>query len=391
MEFEPRIRLDFAVPKDGVGRYVMVESDDRLHDAGTGWLRYLQDVGKSPNTVRAYGSRVAWYLSWTAQTADWRTVGLSHLAMWRRTVATTPVLKTNGMETMRSDATVGLWMTPLRSFYEWADSSGLLQSDIGTRMTRLKYFAPGTPGGGEFGATRRTLVEELRPASRAQVISSPEWIDDAGARSRIEMLDLNVRDRFLLDLLYFTGIRVGEAMSLFTQDMHLGGGSPALGCRIVDPHFHVAMDNSVENGARAKGCARILPATEHLVERYVDYVLERDRLLGAHDRSKHVFVNLYTSGPRRGAAMSDSGVRALIARVGKRIDFNIRGPHVLRHTLATRLIRGIDCEPQAEDVVGSILGHRSASSTRVYTHDIERAKKEALAGLAPRDVALREV
>ena len=389
MDIEPLFRLDEAiVGPSREQRFVVLDQDDRFHEAATGWLGFLHNIGRSPNTVEAYGSRVAWYLSWTALTSDWRSIGISHLAMWKNIVTTTPVRKTNGQEKLRSPATVGLWMIPVRSFYEWSDSQGLLTTDVASQMTKLKYYAPGTPGGGEHGATRQVLVDELRPMFHAPTVVDPEWIDDAGARERLELLDLNVRDRFLLDLLYFTGIRVGEAMSLFAQDMHFGGGSAALGCRLLDPHFHVRMNNPVENRARAKGCERVLMVTEHLVERYVDYLLERQAILGDDDVSPHVFVNLYTRGARQGAAMRESGVRKIIDRVGARIGFDISGPHMLRHTLATRLVRGIDCEPQPLDVVGHILGHLSEASTGIYTHDRERAKRKALAAIAPRTVLL---
>lgn len=86
--------------------------------------------------------------------------------------------------------------------------------------------------------------------------------------------------------------------------------------------------------------------------------------------------------------MTYAGLRKLVIRCGTRIGYELTGPHMIRHTLATRLVRGIGCEPQAMDVVQAVLGHRSIHSTRVYTHDLERAKKEALAALAPRSVVL---
>ncbi len=389
MDFEPTFRTDVALVGDAMERrLVIVDETGNLHAAGSRWLSFLHDVGRSPNTIKGYGTRVAWYLSWTALTADWRSIGLHHLAMWKNYVANSLAQKSNGVEVVRSEKTVGLWMTPLRSFYEWADAEGLLRSDVAARMTQLKYFAAGTPGGGEHGTTRRVLVRELQPARRSTSNEQPEWIDDPEARERLEILDMKPRDRFLVDLLYFTGIRVGEALSLFTRDMHFGGGSADLGCRLHYPHFHVVLDNPVENGARAKGCARTLPVGDHLVERYIDYVLERQRTLAGNDKSPHVFVNLYTTGMAQGRAMSDTGARRKIAWLSKKIDYPISGPHLLRHTFATRLIRGIDCEPQPEDVVGHILGHRNSASTKVYTHDQESAKKKALMSLAPRSVDL---
>jgi site-specific recombinase XerD len=278
-------------------------------------------------------------------------------------------------------------MTPVRSFYEWADAEGHLTSDLVSRMTEVKYFAAGTGAGGEHGTWRRVLVEELKPSGQP-IVPDPEWIEDPLARVALENLTLNARDRFLIDLMYYTGIRAGEALSLFAADMHLGGGSAALGCRYADPHFHVKTDNPVENKARAKGRPRLLYVSEHLVDRYVDYMMERERALRNKDISPHVFVNLYSTQQHNGKAMKYSKVQTLAERCGRRIGYMLTGPHMLRHTFATRLVRGIDCEAQSLDVVQDLLGHRSIESTRIYTHDLEPAKKKALAAIATRTVAL---
>ena len=289
---------------------------------------------------------------------------------------------------LRCPSTVALWLAPVRSYYEWADAEGLLTNNVASRLTQLKYFAPGSPGGGEYGAMRRVLAEQLRASARTSP-RPPEWIDDADARRRLETLPLRSRDRFLIDLFYSTGIRAGEALSLFTADLHFGGGTPELGCRYADPHFHVLMDNPVENGSQVKGRERVLYVSRELVEKYIDYVLERSRILGKqHDKSPHVFVNLYSQGESLGCAMKYSTVKKLVDRCSKSIDFVLSGPHVLRHTFATRLVRGIECEAQPLDVVQSLLGHSNINSTKIYTHDEESAKKAAMEALAPRSLNL---
>jgi hypothetical protein len=271
-------RLDTAIrPDSNEPRFVVVDANGFLHPEATAWLQFLTDVGRSPNTVRDYGRRVAWYLSWSALTMDWRKATLSHLASWRRTVAASPVSKTNGDSDFRSERTVGLWMVAVRSFYEWADAHSLLATDVVSRMTELKYFAPGTAGGGEHGTMRRVLVEELR--SKRVEAPPPLWISDADARNRLGELILPARDRFLIDLLTTSGIRVGEALSLFVADLHFGGGSQQLGCPYADPHFHVRVDNPVENSARAKGGPRTLFVHRDVVESYIDYALERRKIL----------------------------------------------------------------------------------------------------------------
>lgn len=384
---KPKYKLSKALMVDGVTeQFVIADDQDHVHVASS-WLVHLADRGRSPNTIKHYGSRLAWYLSWTAQTADWRAVEVPHLAMWKRTLASSPARKTNGSLSIRTKTTVASWITPLRSFYEWADAQGLLTSDVASRMTEVKYFPRGSPGGGEYGKKSRILIKELGSRGHAPDVP-PEWIDSPIARQKLETLPLNARDRFLVDLLYFTGIRAGEALSLFTAHMHLGRDPRANGCNLIDPHFHVELDNPVENGARAKGGSRVVYVPDHLVERYIDYLLERAQILTTGDISPHVFVNLYSLGKSRGHAMKYSNVRRLILRCSKQIAFPMSGPHVLRHTYATRLLRGIDCDAQDLDVVQVLLGHASINSTRVYSHGLEAAKKAAMESLAPRTIDL---
>jgi integrase/recombinase XerD len=380
----PTYALDVAL-SGKTKQFVIVDREDHLHVASS-WLKFMTDTGRSPNTIKQYGSRVAWYLSWTATTNDWRAVTISHLALWRKVVEGSPFQKGTAVA-VRSQRTVDQWIAPLRSFYEWADAEGLLSSDVASRMTQLKYFAPGTRAGGEYGAKRPVLSQALKPSS-SYVEELPKWIDDPVARQKLVSLELPTRDRFLVDLLYFTGIRVGEALSLFTRDLHFGGGSPELGCKQVHPHFHVRLDNAVENGARAKGRKRLMFVPNNLVERYIDYILERTALRDA-DTSPHVFVNLYARDRSRGKAMSYSGAAKLMRRCARAISFDMSGAHTLRHTFATRLVHGIECEPQSLPVVQALMGHASIESTRIYTHLTESAGVSAMQSVAGRPLDLK--
>lgn len=240
-------RLDVARLPNGEARFVIVGEDDRLHVASS-WLAMLADLRRSPNTIESYGSKVASYLNWFTPLGDWRGVSVPQLVMWRRAL---------GASGTMGSATVDLYITALRSFYEWAGGRDLVPDRTVSQLSELKWFPPGSKGGGEHGVYRRVTSSRLRSKGR-RVQADPPWIDDQGARDKLETLSLPARDRFLVDLLYLTGIRVGEALSLFTADMHLGGGTRSSGCGLRDAHFHVRMDNPVTNGARAKGMERIL-------------------------------------------------------------------------------------------------------------------------------------
>lgn len=157
-----------------------------------------------------------------------------------------------------------------------------------------------------------------------------------------------------------TGVRIGEALGTCRPDLHFLARSEALGCRLGGPHMHVVRRMNA-NGALAKSrYPRSIPATDETVDAYADYQYERARLdpEGADDA---VFVNLFHAP--RGRAMSYASTKELFDRLGRDCGFPV-GPHMFRHTAATRWLEaGV-----APDVVQALLGHVSFASTSVYLH-----------------------
>lgn len=151
-----RLRIETAQLSGGREQPVIVDNDGELHVASL-WLSSLVDLGRSPNTISQYGRQVTNYLNWTETTTDWRGVSLAHLRLWMRTLS---------ISETRNGTTVSKWMTALHSFYSWAASSDLLQSDVERRMTQMKYFPPGAAGGGEHGRRRKVLVAEAATSTR---------------------------------------------------------------------------------------------------------------------------------------------------------------------------------------------------------------------------------
>lgn len=374
-------KVKAVLPSDGREVPAILTPTGELHEAGNQWIAWMGKSGRpgghlSPNTINSYTHHVVWFLTWITQTKDWRDVTVNDLIMFRNTIAETPAVKSNGRETKRSAHTVNHYLAAVHKFLRWANGQSLLTTDVVKEMVEEKYFAPGTPGGGEYGRTKSVLIDDLSRAPAAAG-DPPDWVDDPAVRDGLAAADLNPRDRFLIDLLTCTGIRIGEALSLFWADMHLGGGGPELGCSYRDPHIHVVLTNPTENHAQSKGGPRALFPHESLIDSYLAYVEELERVIGRpeRDRSPHVFVNLY--GEPKGAAMKYSNVRALLMRVGKRLDYDLSGPHLLRHTFATVLMNGIGCQQVDIRTVQKILGHSSLASTQVYTHVDWNRQKEA--------------
>lgn len=270
-------------------------------------------------------------------------------------------------------ATISGWLVALVEFYRWAALEGLVPPALAERLGREQFVRPGLRGG-ESGRTRSVRSKPLR-VRVTEVETAPPWLSEAADREALLTMELRPRDRFLVDLLFYAGLRIGEALSLFRGDLHLRADNIVYGCRVRDPHVHIVRNES-GNGARAKSL-RVVPLPAELAFGYQELLDERLQLLG-EDVCVNVFVAL--EGPTAGRALSYAAAIDVFVRISRVLRVRVR-PHMLRHTRATIWVRGIEGEALDLDVVRVLLGHRSIASTLVYTHASQEALRAAVARL----------
>jgi integrase len=180
----------------------------------------------------------------------------------------------------------------------------------------------------------------------------------------------------MVALLAESGLRIGEALGLRREDMHLLASGASLGCTIAGPHVHVRRRMNA-NGALAK-CryARSIPVTQSLVDAYPAYQHQRGDIEGASG-SDFVFVNLYR--PPVGEPLKYHNAKKLFDRASAQLGFPVR-PHMFRHSAATRWL----CAGTPRDVVQALLGHVSPASMQVYLHPTDSVKRAAIERAAVR-------
>lgn len=167
-----------------------------------------------------------------------------------------------------------------------------------------------------------------------------------------------LRDRALLELLYGTGARITEAVSLAVDDVSLGEDGALL--RLFG------------KGRRE----RVVPVGRYAVEAVEAYLVRGRPALAQHGRGNSaLFLN------RRGNPLSRQSAWAALQEAAGRAGLEGQvSPHTLRHSFATHLLAGgADVR-----VVQELLGHASVTTTQIYTQVTVQTMREVYAAAHPR-------
>lgn len=146
----------------------------------------------------------------------------------------------------------------------------------------------------------------------------------------------SLRDRALFEMIYSSGLRISEACNL----------------RAADIDFHNGTITFSGKGSKE----RQVPVGD-IAMSFVKRLIAANA--AAHPGAAHIFLN------PEGGPLSDRSVRRIINAYFEKLSFQKKvSPHVLRHSFATHLLEnGADIRQVQE-----LLGHKSLSTTQIYTH-----------------------
>lgn len=229
----------------------------------------------------------------------------------------------------KSDATVVRSVASLKSFYTY------MLTSHNVPVNPAKGFTP--------SKVERKLPEILTGKEVDLFLDQPDTSDEKGCR-----------DKAMLEVLYATGIRVTELISLDIKDVNLSVGF----IRCI-----------------GKGKERIVPLYKTAVKALATYINEVRAQLLDEPRQQALFVNM------NGERMSRQGFWKIVkyyqekAGISKDIT-----PHTLRHSFAAHLLEnGADLKSIQE-----MLGHADISSTQIYTQVVNQKLRDVYAKAHPR-------
>ena len=243
----------------------------------------------------------------------------------------------------------------LRAYLPWLRKRGLSGSSIARHIVTLRRLC-------RFLQTEGVITGEPLPSLylRTAPRKLPQPLSGEDIRNLLDRPDSSVllgrRDRAMLELLYATGLRVSELVSLYYQQINLQG------------------DYLTVKGKGSK--VRAVPFGKWARAKVLDYMKEvRPRLLKGKS-SPYLFVTRSGKPLTRQAFWKLVHRYAVAAGVEKKVT-----PHSFRHSFATHLLEG------GADLrsVQTMLGHADISTTQIYTHVNGARLKEVHRRYHPRE------
>ena len=272
------------------------------------FLKYITVEKKySDNTLIAYGNDLSQFLAFLqGRVAGWNAVDRDLILGY--------IMSMKSKQEYAS-ATVARKVAAIKSFFHWMVEGKQLEDDPTATLDSPKV--------------RKRPPRAISPKDIEQLLSEPAREESTKA----------LRDRALLELLYATGLRVTELVSLNVDDINLASAT----VRVTRPRDQRE---------------RIIPIHERALDPVQEY-LEQGRIKLLHDAGEPaLFLN------HRGERLTRQGLWLIVKHYVREVGIlpNVT-PHTLRHTFAAHLLDN----KAGLEYVQQILGHTNISTTQVYT------------------------
>jgi integrase/recombinase XerD len=289
-------------------------------DIKSSFLNYLRvEKGLSPNTLLAYTNDLEKLSKYASEHGkDLKSIERDDLLGFIRH------LNETGLE----PRSIARTLVTVRSLYKFLILDGHLKRDPSANIDSPKSWQ---------SLPRFLISEEVE-----RLLESPDLSTDAG-----------IRDKAMLEVLYATGIRVSELVSL----------------KLIDINLDLGVLVTLGKGSKE----RTVPMGQSAIQWTRRYLAIRPKLLGRKE-STILFVS------SRGQPINRQSFWKLIVGYGEKAKIGHITPHLLRHSFATHLLEnGADLRS-----VQMMLGHSDISTTQIYTHITNERLKEIYKKYHPR-------
>ena len=321
------MRVECLITSEGKERYMVVDDKGEPVEVALKYIKYKDNTGAARNTLRAYCYHLKLFFQFLEQEQlNYRDIGLDEMAAFMRWLQTpyrslkiTPI---NSVTSTRSAQTINIVISTVIGLYDYL----MRHEDYSIQLSaKSKKQIPGSHRGfKDFlyhinkNRTYDTKILKLKvPKQKPKTISKDSI-------SKLLNGCSNIRDKFLIQLLWESSMRIGEALALWLEDFQIDAGK-----------IHIKDRGELSNHAEIKTvCSpRTIDVSSDLMNFYMDYIAEchTDEV-----DTNHVFIKL--SGENKYQPLEYQDVVSLFERLKNKTGIDVT-PHILRHTSLTELRR----------------------------------------------------
>lgn len=349
------------ITKENKTRYMLLDDEDNVVEPVLRYLKYLDSRRMALNTLKNYAYHLKIYFEYIQEigctyeciTDDNKELDILSGFITYLTKYDLKIIYTEYAERpeRRNAATINAILSAVLSFYEYLYRNGEMRELNIYKNGGFSSFKGFLYEMGTKKKTIRTSILKIKDKEKPLQVIKREDMDVIINHCRY------IRDKFLITLLFETGLRLGEALGLRKSDFI-----------IWDSKIKVITRENSENGVSVKNKSEgelIIPQT--VVALYCEYI-EKECI---ENDNEYIFVNL--KGPHKGKAIKEVTIHKLFYRLSSECGIKVT-PHMLRHSHATELIEVGGWDPVD---VKERLRHRQIQTTiNTYVHLSDKYKKK---------------
>ena len=258
----------------------------------------------------------------------------------------------------------------IRNFLTEELNRGVSKRSCKRRLCSLKHFYKYMVNVGYIKDNPFIFVSSPKIETKYPHGLYKEQIQELFKRNAERTDNLKNRDQAILYLLYYSGIRAQELVTLNIQDISLRD-------RRVRVLGKGNKERVVPFSAECQSVLKKYIDTDRkeLLKLYMENIKKKPQKEGLDLIQSPLFFNA------RGEKLTTRGLEYILDAIEEKIGLYVGlHPHILRHSFATHLLEnGADLR-----VIQELLGHESINATQVYTHVTEDAMKETYMNAFPR-------
>lgn len=346
---------------DNKTRYYLADDNDVPVEPVLNYLRFEDNRGLARNTLRLHCIYMKHFYTFMEQKElRYTDITVDHLAgfiAWLKYPGISEKIIPLTLEPSLKAQTINAIMDTVIGFYNYLLLHDEYESNLSQKLIKFvkspaKNYRSFLHGIADKKREKRYLLHLPVPQQRIKTVSK----EDVNALMKATN---NIRDYFLLYLIFETGMRIGEALSLWLEDFDISG------CIIT-----IRDRGELENLSEIKTVSSPgkLDCTKNLMEVFTKYVcfFHTEGI-----KTNHVFIKMM--GKNAGNAMDYTDVDNLFRKLRKKTGIHIT-PHMFRHT-SLSLLNSAGWEPE---LLRIRAGHKNIYTTlNTYVHPSDDEVSEA--------------